>query len=251
MRHHYRYFKIFVWAAIATGGVVITKYLLHLLGWEFIEQSSLHNAVISSAIFVMGFILSATIADYKESEKIPSEFAAHIQDMYDDARSLQKTYPKFSMDLFRENLMDILGAFREGTRKRRLDARREIADLHITFIEMEKAGVPPNYIIKLKTQQAQLLKSLFRVNYIQKIRFIPSAFVLARSIIALVVAMLLFTNIDPYGTGLIITGIITFMMVYMLLLIKVISTPFHEAGNTKDDVSLFLLREVKQYLKTN
>jgi hypothetical protein len=251
MKQHYRYFKIITWAAIATGAVVVAKWILHLLGLEFMEQSSLQNGVISSAIFVIGFILSATIMDYKESEKIPAEFAALSEDMYEDARNLQKLYPGFSIELFRSNLIDILGAFREGTRKKRHDARAEINDLHTTFIDMEKAGVPPNYITKLKMQQSQLLKSLFRINYIQKIKFIPSAFILTRSIIVLVISMLLFTNIDPYATGLVVTGIISFMMIYMLLLIKVISVPFHKAGKTRDDVSLFLLREAKDHIQSN
>ena len=58
--------------------IVLLKYGFHLLNWEPIEQSSLHNGVLSSATFVIGFLLSATIADYKESERLPSEFSARI-----------------------------------------------------------------------------------------------------------------------------------------------------------------------------
>ena len=242
-------YKILIYAGLITILTMVIKYLLNLTGLEFIGQTSLQNGVISSAIFVLGFFLSAIIADYKESEKIPSEFAATIEDMYEDARHLQKIYSGFSLEIFRKNLIDILDAFREGTRKRRHDIRYEINELHLTFIEMEKAGVPANYIIKLKTQQGQLLKSLFRVNYIQKIKFVPSVTILAQSIIVLVVAMLLFTNIDPFFVCLIVTGIITFILVYMQMLIKVISVPFQPAGSTKDDVSLFLLHETKIHLK--
>jgi hypothetical protein len=244
-----RYFRIFGIALLVTLGVLVAKWALHMSGLEGMEQTSLQNSVVSSAIFVIGFLLSATIADYKESEKIPSEFAAQIEDMYEDARHLQTLYPKFSVELFRKNLIDILGAFREGTRHKRHDARREINELHLTFIDMERAGVPPNFITKLKMQQAQLLKSLFRVNYIQKITFIPSATVLTRSIVVLVVAMLLMTNIEPFLSGMVITGIISFILVYMLLLIRVISIPFQRAGKTQDDVSLFLLAETKNHLK--
>ena len=63
------------WQALAVATVVVSvKFVLHRLGWEPIEQSSLHNSVISSVTFVIGFLLSATIADYKESERIPAEF---------------------------------------------------------------------------------------------------------------------------------------------------------------------------------
>ena len=115
---------------------------------------------------------------------------------------------------------------------------------------MEKAGVPANFIVKLKQQQAQLLRSLFRVNYIQKIKFIPSAFILARSIVVLIIVVLLLTNIDPFYGGLALTGTISFILLYMIILIQTISTPFHAKGKTQDDVSLFLLRETTTHLRS-
>ncbi|MNL55367.1 hypothetical protein D3C87_1787760 [compost metagenome] len=115
---------------------------------------------------------------------------------------------------------------------------------------MEKAGVPANFIVKLKQQQAQLLRSLFRVNYIQKIKFIPSAFILARSIVVLIIVVLLLTNIDPFYGGLVLTGAISFILLYMIILIQTVSIPFHDKGKTQDDVSLFLLRETTTHLKS-
>lgn len=242
-------FRIFLIALIVTGGVVLVKYWLHYLGWEPIEQSSLHNSIISSVIFVIGFVLSATIADYKESERIPAEFASVVENMYEDAREIKSAYPKFDLEVFRKNLIDILGSFREGTRINRTGARREIHELNVTFGEMERAGVPANFIVKLKQQQAQLLRSMYRVNYIQKIKFIPSAFFLVRSIVVLVIGLLLLTNIDPFYGSLVIVGLIAFIMTYMLILIQIISTPFHAEGTTRDDVSLFLLREAGEHLR--
>ena len=109
--------------------------------------------------------------------------------------------------------------------------------------------MPANFIVKLKQQQTQLLRSMYRVNYIQKINFMPSASILVRAIVVLVTALLLLTNIDPFFGGLMIVGFITFIMMYMVLLIQVISKPFRPEGTTQDDVSLFLLRETIEHLK--
>lgn len=242
--------RIFFIALGATLLIVVLKFLFHHFNIEIIAQTSLHNSVISSVIFVIGFLLSATIADYKESEKIPAEFASTVENMYEDARSIHTMYSKFDLELLRKNLIDILGSFRDGTRVNRSGARREINELNDTFIEMERAGVPANFIVKLKQQQAQLLRSLFRVNYIQKIKFIPSAFILARSIVVLIIAVLLLTNIDPFYGGLVLTGAISFILLYMIILIHTISIPFHDKGKTQDDVSLFLLRETTVYLRS-
>lgn len=243
-----RRYRIFLVALLATAILVVIKYIMHDLGWEVIDQTSLHNSVISSVIFVIGFVLSATIADYKESERIPAEFASVVENMYEDAKSIHRTYPDFDLEKFRIELLDILASFRSGTRKNRHGARQEINDLNEIFIEMETAGVPANFIVKLKQQQAQLLRSLFRINYIQRIRFIPSAFILVRTIVAIIIIVLLFTDIEPFYGGLALTGTIAFIMIYMNILIQTVSVPFHTSGKTRDDISLFLIREASEHL---
>lgn len=245
----FKNFRIFTISLAGAGILVLLKYVLHELDWEVITQSSLHNSVISGAFFVIGFLLSATIADYKESERIPSEFSSIIENMYEDAASSHATYNKFNLDAFRKQLIKIAENFKTDVRNKTHHARHEVHQLNKSFIEMEKAGVPPNYIVKLKQQQAQLARSLFRVNYIQNIKFIPSATILARSIVVFSVALLLVTNIDPFFGGMGVTALISFIMLYVIILIQVISTPFHAAGKTQDDISLFLVSEARGHLK--
>lgn len=242
-------FRIFAISLAITAVLVVLKFVLHHFDWEPIVQGSLHNSVAAGAFFVIGFLLSATIADYKESERIPSEFSSIAENMYEDARSTHKAYPKFDIEAFRKQLIAVAKAFRKDVRTKAHNARHEVHLLNDTFVAMEKAGVPPNFIVKLKQQQAQLARSLFRVNYIQNIRLIPSATILSRSIVLFVTVLLLFTEIEPFYGSMAIVAIINFILIYMLLLIQVISTPFHAAGKTQDDVSLFLVDEVIDYLK--
>ena len=248
MRISLKLFRIFVISLILTAVIVCVKYLFHYLGWEPIEQTSLHNSVISSVTFVIGFLLSATIADYKESERIPSDFASHLEDMYDDATHIHASYPVFDIDGFKKQLGIVARGFTKDARKKSYDARQDIRLLAPYFAAMESGGVPPNFIVKLKQQQTQLLRNRQRVNYIQRIKFIPSATILARSIVIGVIILLTLTNIDPFYGGLVISGIISFTLIYMLILINVISTPFHESGKTMDDVSLFLISDAADYL---
>jgi len=240
--------RIFLIALV--GGIlfVATKYLFHHFGWEIVEQSSLHNSVISSVTFVIGFLLSASIADYKESERIPSDFAANIEDMYEDAASIHVSYPVFDLEGFRMQLKIIAEGFGNDARRQSFDVRQEIKELSAYFATMEQGKVPPNFVVKLKQQQTQLLRQRHRVNYIQRIKFIPSATLLVRSIVGMTLLLLLLTNIDPFYGGLAITGLIVFVQIYMLVLINVISLPFHPAGTTRDDVSLFLIDDTITYL---
>jgi hypothetical protein len=242
-------FKLF-WVAIAAAlGIVGLKYVMHELGWELIEPSSLHNAAVSSVIFVIGFLMSATILDYKESERMPADFTANVIDMYDDAAAIHENYPVFDLEGFKAQLHKITNGFSHDARRDTHDARKDIRGLTKYFSAMEKGKVPPNFVVKLKQQQTILLRHRQRINYIQEIRFIPSATILARSIVLMVLLILLTTDIEPFYGGLAISGLISFILVYMLVLINVISTPFHPEGRTRDDVSLFLIEEATDYLK--
>ncbi|MFZ1250532.1 MAG: hypothetical protein WAR37_03765 [Candidatus Microsaccharimonas sp.] len=239
-------FRITLIALGFTLLVLVFKFITTTYDLRPIELGSLHSAVVSGATFVIGFILSATIADYKESERIPSEFATHLEDMYIDTKAIHESYPSFDLDGFRGQLAAIAKGFAKDVRTKSYDSRKDIYGLAKYFSEMEQGKVPPNFIVKLKQQQTQLLRARHRVSYIQKIKFIPSATVLARLIVVLVIATLLFTNVDG---GLMITGLISFILIYMLILINVISTPFHTSGKTRDDVSLFLIKEAGTQLR--
>lgn len=245
------YYRIFIITLVVTAILIALKYGLHQLGWEVIVLGSLHGSVISGVIFVIGFLLSTTIADYKEAERIPAEIASTIENMHEDAVSIHANYPKFDLKTYQTQLEKVVKTFAGDLRNSKSHkATIELHTLSRLSADMESAGVPANFIVKLKQQQAALVRHLFRVNYIQQITFIPSATILAWSIVVLSLGLLMFTEIEPFVGGMIITAAITFIMVYVLQLIQVIKTPFHNEGKTKDDVSLFLLDRTLEHLRT-
>jgi hypothetical protein len=229
--------------------IVLAKFIFHDLGWEVLTLGSLHTSVVTGTFFVIGFILSATIADYKESEKIPADFAAAIENMYEDVRSTHKAYPAFNLKAFEKLVHSITASFADDVRHKKHQARLELHRLNATFTEMERAGVPANFIVKLKQQQAAMVRALFRVQYIQRIMFLPSAILLARSIVCIAIALLVFTEIEPFYGGMALVAIISYIMVFVLLLIQLISVPFQPEGKTKDDVSLFLINDTEAFVQ--
>jgi hypothetical protein len=236
---------VLLWALGATAVVLLLKTITIHFDLRPIDLGSLHSAIVSGATFVIGFLLSATIADYKESERIPAEYATHIEDMYVDAKAIHESYPTFDLDGLRSQLQKAARGFTKDVRTKSYDSRKDIHGLSRYFSQMEQGKVPTNFVVKLKQQQTALLRARQRVSYIQRIKFIPSATILARSIVVLVILTLLFTNVDG---GILIVGLISFILIYMLLLINTISTPFHMAGKTRDDVSLFLVNEIANSL---
>ena len=243
-------YRIFIKTLIVVAAIIGIKYLFHFLHWEIILLGSLHSSAISGVIFVIGFILSSTLSDYKEAERIPAEIASAIEDMHEDVVSIHSGYPKVNLKQYQEQLRKVASAFAGDLRNSSSNkAKTQLFKLGQLHADMEKAGVPANFIVKLKQQQAMLVRHLFRVNYIQRITFIPSATILAWSIVLLTIALLVFTEIEPFFGGMILTGVITFILMYVLQLIHVIRTPFHGEGSTRDDVSLFLIERTIDHLK--
>jgi hypothetical protein len=242
-------YRLFIISILIAAIVVVVKYTLHQLDWEIIALSSLHTSMVAGTIFVIGFLLSSTMSDYKESERIPPDFAANIENMYEDALSIHETYPDFDLKTFQKQLEKIAAAFAHDVRHKTKRSHLQIHNLSKHFAEMEKANIPPNFIVKLKQQQALLTKHLMRITYIQRIIFIPSATILAWSIVILTITLITFTEIEPFYGGMILTAGITFILAYILQLIRVIRTPFHTAGKTQDDVSLFLIDQTVEHLK--
>lgn len=249
MKQVLKRFRLFVIAALITTLIIIAKYILHSMGWEVIEMSSLHSSMVAGTTFVIGFLLSTTMADYKESERIPADFAANIENMHEDAISFYKQYPKFDLVGYQKQLQKIAAAFAKDVRSKSKTSHLHIHRLSEHFAEMEKAGVPPNFIVKLKQQQALLTKHVMRVNYIQRITFIPSATILAWSIVVITLSLIMFTKIESLLGSTPILGGLTFILMYILLLIRVIRTPFHAEGATQDDVSLYLIDQTAEHLK--
>ena len=131
-----------------------------------------------------------------------------------------------------------------------MNTLKEIKNFDVIFDDMERRGVPPNYMTRIKTEQSNLKKILLRVYHIQKTKFVPSVVLLVDSMIVLVVGLLLFVKTDWY-IGFIELAIISFILLYSRKLIIILEKPFRKGNDdTEDDVSIFVLRELRYELES-
>ena len=124
------------------------------------------------------------------------------------------------------------------------DCQAAIEDLSDSFIELEESDVPANYVVRLRQEQAGLRKTALRIYHIQREEFLPSAYAMIVSFVALILLLLLFTTIEGPAETLVTVAFLSFFFVYLLRLLNVINKPF-KVGQARndDDVSLFLLYE--------
>jgi len=229
------------------------KYLIHWLKMEFLMINTLTGSAIGGGTFICSFLLSGIISDFKEAEKMPTEIRASLENILEEALLLKKAKPAFDYEATKKTVQAIVRSFFKGISHESnhmnlqpcLDAVDSLSD---NFLAMEKAGILPNYLVRLKTEQGNLRKSILRVFHIQRTQFIPSAYILAESIVGLIIFLLLFIKTEGSPESFVLFGFISYMFLYITRLIRTLEMPFQEGDSSLDDVSLFLLHDFDEKL---
>ena len=72
-------FRLFFLAGFVVVLLGAIKTIIHYCGLEFLDLNRLLTSGIGGAIFIIGFLLSSILQDYKESEKIPTDLRTSIE----------------------------------------------------------------------------------------------------------------------------------------------------------------------------
>lgn len=226
----------------------VFKAGVHWFNLEFLTLNPLFTSAIAGAIFIIGFLLSNLLSDYKESERLPADIRVALEAVNDDVTFYAEKQPNVDIHGARRTLAAIVAALQDGLGHDRAHgdltgAIAEIDRLSPAFAELERLGMPANFVVRLRNQQDVLRRCVFRIWYIQKMRFIPSVQVLVQTLVFSILFLLLFLKTEGSPESALLFGFIAYMFVYTLRLIDVLEQPFRKGHNSVDDVSLFLLKE--------
>lgn len=92
------------------------------------------------------------------------------------------------------------------------------------------------FIARLKQEQGNLRRTLIRINIIRETSFVSTGYLLADMITVLLCVGLVLTSLDPFYESIFFAGIISYLMVFLLLLIRDLDNPFgyYESGSSAD-----------------
>ena len=62
--------------------IIVIKMIFHKYDMEFVSINNLFSGIIAANVFLMGFLLSGVLSDFKESEKIPGELVSSLSSIY-------------------------------------------------------------------------------------------------------------------------------------------------------------------------
>jgi hypothetical protein len=233
--------------------VAVLKFLSHQYGFEFMELNALFTSLIAGTIFLIGFLISGVLSDYKESEKIPSELASSLKTLLDDAYTIDKSKNSVNARQFIEYQKtfcdSMMGWFYKKVRTKVL--LEKISGMNEFFIELDKEGIQPAYIIKMKNEQVNIRKMILRIDTIRDTNFVGSAYAIVEAMGILTAFGLIIMRIEPFYAALFLTSLVAFLITYMFFLIKDLDDPFDYAskGESGTEVSLKPLHDLEAVLK--
>lgn len=243
---------IFVKAITLVSLIIGIKFLAHVSGLEFLTINNLFSGIIAANVFLMGFLLSGVLSDYKESEKIPGEIASSINSIYseliylhDDKKILMSKECMLYCD---ELTKSILNWFHRKERTTNLIAKTR--HLNCLFAKIEN-DTQANYIVRLKNEMSNLSRTIIRVDTIRDTDFITSGYQISISVTIFMCLGLIFSKIDPFYESLFFVGVISFLSVFLILLIHDLDDPFaYNKKYSAENVSLYPIRRILSEIET-
>lgn len=247
-------FRLFFTVAVVVLALGCVKAAVHYYGLEILELNSLLTSGIGGAIFIIGFLLSSVLADYKEAERIPADIRTSIEAIDGDLKSFASINADFDLEECRKILLATIDKLRVrlGHARDHKDippVLAEIGRLTPIFGRLESMRMTANFVVRLRTTQDVLRRSTLRIYQIQRVEFVPSVHVLVQTLVFSIVAMMLFLKTEGDPASAILFGFISYMFVYALYLVRLLEQPFAKGHGSVDDVSFFLLDELEADLR--
>jgi predicted membrane chloride channel (bestrophin family) len=221
--------------------IILLKLVFHQLGWEFLTLNTLFGAIISANVFLVGFLISGVLVDYKEAEKIPGELACSLEVLTDEGYIVYKNKKSKVANELTAYVHKLTGSIIKWLHKTEKtgEVLNKITGLNDYFLALEPL-TQANFIVRLKNEQNNLRRMITRIHSIRETSFNPAGYAIAEIISFILCIGLIFTKIDPYYESIFFVAFVSFILIYMVLLIKDLDNPFgyYEKENYADEVSL-------------
>ncbi|MFL9499130.1 hypothetical protein DNX69_06595 [Rhodopseudomonas palustris] len=247
----FRLFFLVGFVVVLLGAI---KTTVHYYGLEFLDLNRLLTSGIGGAIFIIGFLLSSILQDYKESEKIPSDLRMSMEAIEGDLVCFSEDNQEFEMNEVRDILVSVIDALRRGLDHGRghddiPPALDHLARLTPLLGRLEGMGMAANFVVRLRSAQDAIRRALLRIYTIQRVEFVPSVHVLVQTLVGSIVLLMLLLKTEGDPASALLFGFITYMFVYVLYLVRLLEQPFAKGHGSLDDVSFFLLDELEERLR--
>jgi hypothetical protein len=234
--------------------VITLKIIIHSLGLETLSLNALFTSLIAATTFLLGFLITGVLTDYKESEKLPGEMASSLAVLYDETSIIAKSKEsKEASDFLRYQIEFIESLNNWFFKKERTNnVMNKLDGMNEYFMKLE-SQTQAGFILRMKQEQSALRKGITRINTIRETGFVGTAYVIAEILATFVVIGLLIIKLEPFYESLFFISLVTFLVWYMIFLIRDLDDPFDYDmyGEGGTEVSLKPLHDYETRLRDN
>lgn len=221
--------------------IIIVKFLVHYFGYEFLTLNSLFTAMISANVFLIGFLISGVLVDYKESEKLPGDLSASLEAMADEGLIIYNNKKTEESKIYLNKLADFNKSLIEWfyKRERTENLMKKILSFNEDFLVFENQ-TQANFIVRLKQEQNSLRKIIKRAHTIRETSFLGTGYAIAEIMTFVLIVGLIFIKMSPFYESIFFVSFISFILIYMIYFIKDLDNPFgyNQDDNLVEEVSL-------------
>jgi hypothetical protein len=237
--------KLMLTTLPAVAAVVLLKLVMErvfgLAGWVDV------SAVLTAGAFLVGFMLAGTLADYKESEKLPSELVTTLETI-DDLIQASSSRPDFDAHAARRDLIALGDRVLDWLAKRApVDAvHAAIEAMNRHFQAMDRAGATAHANRSIVFMN-NVRRTIGRIDVISRTGFLATGYAILEVMVVAIVMLLLVSRFKTPVAEYTLVTCITLIYVYMLRLIRDIDDPFEYGPNLERkgaaEVDLFPITE--------
>ena len=244
--------RLLVQALPVAFGMIALKWVYDVSPARHLELSPLLTGVIAAEVFIVGFMLAGTAGDFKEAERLPGELAASLETMADECLIMDAELGLPEARQCVAQLVEIGQSVRmwllqdTGFDKVMADLR-VLNPLFIVFAPKIQAG----FTTRLKAEQATMRKLVIRMDTMRRTSYVAAGYLIAEVTALVIFVLLLITKIGEVAPTVLVVGVMSYLLFYVLALIRDLDNPFeyHDGKPRAADVNLDVLEHSEDRLR--
>jgi hypothetical protein len=232
----------------------VKMVLEHVFSWPGIISFGDVAVVLTVGAFLIGFMLSGTMADYKESEKIPGEVASILETLEDSLTSAAAAKPEaLNLDYLRGRVLTIADTLVRWLQREipQVELFAALHDFTAVSRELDKVGAG-HYGGRVLGETHNLRKIVTRIAVISRTNFLDSGYALLETVALAVLVLLELVKFSSTLGEFSILIAVPLLYVYMVRLIRDIDDPFEYSTEGKTgsaEIELFPIFEYRERLR--
>jgi hypothetical protein len=228
-------------------------FLEFVLGFEGLIDFSDVGIILTAGVFLIGFLLAGTMADYKEAEKLPADLSCTLEAIEEIFVLAATDRPALDLTALRRELLALTDAIRDWLMRIRSTPEVYAAMTRLSEVlqQLERAGAGP-YASRAVPQLLMVRRSVSRIDVIVRTGFLPPAYALLEVLIVMIISLMMIARFKSTVAESLLVPFVALVNIYMLRLIKDVDNPFDFKAGAKDqnsgEVALFPLDEYRERL---